>query len=230
MIFSPQRNFCFIHVPKTGGTSIEHAYSQAVTFGDIILDGSSSTMSRFYLEILNLGRHASAAQIVDMISLVAFQSMFSVAVIRDPIERMISYFRWIQSFEHQGHIEKGLKKILDFDEFVDVASETLAPQVEFVLDRISGEKLVQILIPYPKLTAEWLTICRFLKIGATLPVLNKSLFQMVAPSAGSISEIVSRYEADVTLYNELSENMFLNTQPHTQPSLCSFERFLAEES
>ena len=200
MIFSPQRNFCFIHVPKTGGTSIEHAYSQAVTFGDIILDGSSSTMSRFYLETLNLGRHASAAQIVDMIGLVAFQSMFSVAVIRDPVERMISYFRWIQSFEHEGHIEKGLKKILDFDEFVDVALETLAPQADFICDPVSGDQLVQFLVPYTMLEIGWCKVCEFLKIVGGLPHLNKSTASLTPISAESRGQIQARYRKDFDIY------------------------------
>jgi hypothetical protein len=208
MIFSPQRNFCFIHVPKTGGTSIEHAYSQAVTFGDIILDGSSGTMSRFYLETLNLGRHASAAQIVDMIGLVAFQSMFSVAVVRDPVERMISYFRWIHSFNHRGSLERELSSIKDFDEFVDMTQEHLAPQVDFIFDEPGGEALIQLLIPYPQLREGWRLICDILKIPSDFPRLNESTYKMSTPSESSITKIHSRYAGDVALFQQASSRIF----------------------
>jgi len=205
MIFSPQRNFCFIHVPKTGGTSIEYAYSQAVVFGDIILDGSPGTMSRFYLEALNLGRHASAWQIADIVGLVAFQSMFSVAVIRDPVERMISYFRWIQSFEHQGDIEKRLKRIRHFDEFVEVAAESLAPQVDFVCDPVSGDQLVQFLVPYTMLEIGWDKVCGFLKIVGSLPYLNQSTASLTPISEESRGAIQARYWKDFDLYNSVDK-------------------------
>lgn len=208
MIFSPQRNFCFIHVPKTGGTSIEHAYSQAVAFGDVILDGSSGTMSRFYLEALNLGRHASAAQIAGIIGLVAFKSMFSVAVIRDPVERMISYFRWIHSFNHQGSLERELSSIKEFDEFVDAAREHLAPQVDFIFDGPGGGTLVQLLVPFPKLREGWRLICDLLRIQRDLPRLNESAFKMNAPSESSIAKVRSRYAEDATLFQEVSARSF----------------------
>jgi hypothetical protein len=204
MILSPQRNFCFIHIPKTGGSSIEWAYGRSLLFGDIILDGSQSVMSHFYREELKLGRHASAEQISHHFGRVPFQMMLSFAVIREPVDRIISYFRWIHSFEHGGAIERSLKEVTKFEEFVSVSFEHLAPQYNFVCDTESDESLINFLVPFSHINAAWRILSERLMLGAELPHMNSSHKTIEVKVTDVIrSEIQKFYALDVALHERV---------------------------
>lgn len=219
MIFSPQRNFCFIHIPKTGGSSIEWAYGHSLLFGDVILDGSQSVMSHFYRKELKLGRHASAGQISRHFGRVPFQMMLSFAVIREPVERLISYFRWIHSFDHGGPVENSLKKVTDFEKFVQISVEHLAPQHEFVFDVESGESLINFLVPFHHINAAWKILSERLMLVAELPHMNSSR-KTIAVDLPDIlrTEIENFYALDVALHERaIQEFNSLSTDFATAP-------------
>jgi hypothetical protein len=208
MIFSPQRNFCFIHIPKTGGSSIEWAYGHSMLFGDIVLDGSQSVMSHFYREELKLGRHASAAQIGHHFGIASFQMMLSLAVIREPVDRLISYFRWIHSFEHNGPIERKLKEINEFERFVEIAIEHLAPQCDFVFDTAAEEPLINLLVPFNHINVAWKSLSERLMLRAQLPHRNSSNKNIVVDITDSVrSEIQEFYAVDVALHKRAMQDV-----------------------
>lgn len=215
MIFSPQRNFCFIHVPKTGGTSIEWAYGQSILFGDIILDGSHSAMSLRYGDRLGLGRHASAAQVCHYFGVAPFQMMLSFAVIREPVDRLVSYYRWIHSFDHDGPVERALKKVTEFEMFASVAFEHLAPQHDFVTDSGSGELLVSFLVPFTDIDTAWRNIAERLRIIGELPHKNSSNKKIAVEVTDTLLvKIRKLYAKDVALYKRASQevtSLFIDT-------------------
>lgn len=208
MIFSPQRNFCFIHIPKTGGTSVEWAYGHSMLFGDIILDGSQSVMSHFYRKELSLDRHASAAQIGHHFGVASFQMMLSFAVIREPVDRLVSYFRWIHSFEHDGSIERELKKIIEFEKFVGIAIEHLAPQCNFVFDTAAEDLLINFLVPFDHINAAWRSLSERLMLRAQLPHRNPSNKNIEVEITDTVrSDIQELYALDVALHKRAMEDL-----------------------
>jgi hypothetical protein len=174
MIWSPARGFCFIHVSKTGGTSVEAAYIPHVRFGDVILAALPDGIDRWYGRHLAVGKHTPARRIRLLAGRRAWEETLSVAVLRDPVDRMVSFYRWIHSTPHQGDRERELQGITDFGAFAEKVCTFFLHQADMVTDPRTGEVIVSQLIPFRRLAEGWAGVAARLGIEAPLPHVNAS--------------------------------------------------------
>ena len=174
MIWSPSRGFCFVHVSKTGGTSVEAAYTPHIRFGDVILAALPEGMDTWYGRHLSVGKHTPARRIRLLAGRRAWEQTLSVVVVRDPVERMVSYYRWIHSTPHSGQRERELGDVKDFAAFAEKVCTFLLHQVDMVTDPRTGEVIVKHLIPFRRLTEGWAGVAARLGIDAPLPHVNAS--------------------------------------------------------
>ena len=203
MIWSPSRNFCFVHVPKTGGTAVEQAYKPHLRFGDVVLAAWRRSLDNWYADVLEIGKHSSAAHIAEQVGKERFRQVFSYAILRDPLERLVSYYKWIQSFEHPGNLERWLRSHRSFEDFVEPASEHFALQADLVCDPETGLPMVTVLAPYTHLAASWRLVCTRLGVAAgELPRANASIAIPVEVTDRARQMVGRRYARDVALYRD----------------------------
>ncbi|MEM1380600.1 MAG: sulfotransferase family 2 domain-containing protein [Pseudomonadota bacterium] len=95
--------FIFVHIPKTGGTSIAHALSPLCTWQDIELGGTryGEKMHQAFGLKHRIWKHSFASEIRDVVGRGTWGSMTSFALVRDPVERTLSTFRYLR--HHRSH-------------------------------------------------------------------------------------------------------------------------------
>jgi hypothetical protein len=190
-----------VHVPKTGGTAIQQAYKQHLRFGDVVLAAWRISLDNWYGDVLQVGKHSSAAHIAAHLGAERFRQTISYAILRDPLGRLVSYYKWIQSFEHPGKLERWLRSHRSFEEFVEPASEHFALQSDLVCDPDSGLPMVSILAPYERLAESWRLVAFRLGLrSAELPVANASIAIPVEVTDRARDLVARRYARDVELY------------------------------
>lgn len=107
MIISPERRFIFVHIPKTGGTSMARALEARAHRDDILIgDTPKAVRRRARLKSLQargrLWKHSTLADIDGVLSPDEIAGMFCFCLVRNPWDRMVSYYHWLlqQSFDH----------------------------------------------------------------------------------------------------------------------------------
>lgn len=122
MIISPGRRYIFVHIPKTGGTSMARALEARAQADDILIgDTPKARRRRGRLKALNargrLWKHSTLADIDGVLSPDEIAAQFTFTIVRNPWDRMVSYYHWLrdQSFDHPA---VGFAQELDFEGFV----------------------------------------------------------------------------------------------------------------
>ncbi|MEL7258181.1 MAG: sulfotransferase family 2 domain-containing protein [Pseudomonadota bacterium] len=122
MIISPGRRYIFVHIPKTGGTSLAHALEARAKKDDILIgDTEKARRRRRRVKRLQAGgrlwKHSTLADIAGVVSEEEIADWFCFTLVRNPWDRMVSYYHWLQnqSFDHPA---VGLAKSLSFSEFL----------------------------------------------------------------------------------------------------------------
>ena len=104
MIISPGRNYIFVHIPKTGGTALATALEQRAMRDDILIgDTPKAKRRKARLKSLSAkGRVWKHSTLSDMEGAVDPTGMFIFTLVRNPWDRMVSYYTWLkaQSFAH----------------------------------------------------------------------------------------------------------------------------------
>ena len=105
MIISKSKNFIYIHIEKTGGTSIEEALLPYLDWNDIIYGGTTfgndlqnlygKHFGYEYLEKNGLWKHSDAKTISKFLSQ-DYENMYKFTTVRDPIDIMISFYYYIK--------------------------------------------------------------------------------------------------------------------------------------
>ncbi len=107
MIISPGRAYIFVHIPKTGGTSLSAALEGRAMRGDILIgDTPKALRRRGRLKGLRakgpLWKHASLDDIEGVMPPEWMDRAFVFTIVRNPWDRLVSYYHWlrVQSFDH----------------------------------------------------------------------------------------------------------------------------------
>ena len=148
-IVSSARNFVFVHVYKTAGTSITEILKP---FGDIPprLDGCLRSCRWINESGLHIGRfhffcnHASAAEIRDELGADRFDAMFSFGFVRNPWSRLVSLY-------HYKCATAGFD--MRFDDWIGQLAHDeprIPPQTHFLFSG-AGEQLVSYIGRFEKL-------------------------------------------------------------------------------
>ncbi len=122
MIISIGRRYVFVHMPKTGGTSLALALEQRAMKDDILLgDTPKAIKRRRRAKSLNakgrLWKHSTLADIDGVLSTQDIEGMFVFTLVRNPWDRIVSYYHWLrtQNFDHPDVVRA---QELDFEGFV----------------------------------------------------------------------------------------------------------------
>ena len=107
MIISRGRRYIFVHIPKTGGTSLALAL-EARAMADDILIGDTPKARRRRGRVRKLAahgrlwKHSTLADIDGVVGTDELDEFFLITLVRNPWDRLVSYYHWLrgQSFEH----------------------------------------------------------------------------------------------------------------------------------
>lgn len=121
MILSRGRSYLFIHIPKTGGTSLALALETRAMKDDIMLgDTPKATKRRRQLQGFKasgrLWKHSRLADLEGLLTPGEVEGLFVFTLVRNPWDKLVSYYHWLreQRFKHP-HVQ--LSKLLDFRDF-----------------------------------------------------------------------------------------------------------------
>lgn len=123
MIISTGRKYIFAHIPKTGGTALALALETRAMKDDILI-GDSPKAKRRKAKLNGMtakGRIWKHSTVDDMQGVVDPAEMFVFTLVRNPWDRMVSYYTWLQA-QNYAHPAVGLAKTLSFSGFVNHAT------------------------------------------------------------------------------------------------------------
>ncbi|WP_370400672.1 sulfotransferase family 2 domain-containing protein [Sulfitobacter sp. JB4-11] len=122
MILSTGRRYLFIHIPKTGGTSLALALEERAMKDDIMLGDTPKARKRRrrVADASTVGRlwkHSTRADIEGLVSAEVLAGLFTFTLVRNPWDRAVSYYHWLkdQVFDHPS---VAAAKRLPFDGFL----------------------------------------------------------------------------------------------------------------
>ncbi|KAF0674522.1 sulfotransferase family 2 domain-containing protein [Profundibacterium mesophilum] len=126
MIISPGRRYIFVHIPKTAGTSFAAALEARAMKDDVLVGdtpkalrrrGRLAALRRTLPPGARLWKHSRLADIETLLAPGALDGYEVVTLIRNPWDRMVSYYHWLRRQEF-GHPAVLRAAKLDFDGFV----------------------------------------------------------------------------------------------------------------
>ncbi len=173
MIISTGRNYIFAHIPKTGGTALATALEARAMKDDILIGDTPKAIKRKgKLAGLNAaGRVWKHSTVGDMAGAVDTRGMFVFTLVRNPWDRLVSYYTWLQdqTFDHPA---VGLAKTVDFSGFINTPAlqraVRLSPYKSYVNDGAHFFRLEH-------LEADLAPLWDHLGFELTIPMVNRSM-------------------------------------------------------
>ena len=134
MIISNSKKFSFLHVHKTGGTSMEIGLSPFLSWNDIVLGSSDIgiALNAPYKKAFGLSKHSGIGDIYRSGARDTIADYYIFATVREPASRTCSLYNYVGWLVQQGSISLGL----DQDElrtYIDagITASTPAPWLKY---------------------------------------------------------------------------------------------------
>lgn len=177
MLLSLEKKFLYVHVPKTGGTSItsvlkpwcvepEHSQWRRLL---------SHLPVREAPERAWLRQHDKAAWVRHKLSPEVYDPLFSFAVVRNPYDFAVSYFHFLRKNKSsRRHVQAQDWDFLAMLRYLDRKNRLVAvDQTSWLADR-SGTLIVDRILRFETLDADFAALTEELGLGVeiTLPRLN----------------------------------------------------------
>ena len=183
MLLSIKHNFLFVHIAKTGGTSVRAAL-QPLRWRDPWYYAQLACSKLSHLSDHRIGskfpRHSRIVAAREMLPEEFFQGLFKFAVVRNPWDLQVSSYHHIR--RERPHL---IAHIEDFDQFIRWKLDPGRPyqyhldtsiqsQLDYLID-LHGELLVDFIGHYESLEQDFGHICREIGIeGIKLPHKRKA--------------------------------------------------------
>ncbi len=181
MIISRGRSYIFVHIPKTGGTSLALALEARAMKDDMMLGDTPKALKRRrrLKDAQTSGRlwkHAGLSDIDGLVSADEMAQMFTFTMVRNPWDRMVSYYHWLrdQTFDHRA---VALAKASTFEDFlrdpVTQATQRQWPAASYMTD-ITGRERCDLYIRLEHFAQDARPLMAHLGFDLDLPWQNRS--------------------------------------------------------
>jgi len=181
VIISRGRRYIFVHIPKTGGTSLSLALEARAKRDDLLIgDTPKAQRRRNRLKDIKitgrLWKHSTLADIDGLLPSQAFDDLFTFCLVRNPWDRVVSYYHWLraQNFAHRSVL---LAKSRDFDGFLHdrdlQESLRLTPARSYMTDA-TGKERCRLYIRLEVFEHDALPLFDHLGFKVSLPHVNAS--------------------------------------------------------
>jgi hypothetical protein len=158
LLFNLKYGFVYVHLSKTGGTSVRKALESK--------DETQSFTSRDK-------KHMPARDIQAYLGEDVYRSMKSFAHVRNPWDLEVSTYHYVLQNEHH-YLYKIFKKLGSFDNYISWRCRHISfQQADMVSDK-SGQLIVDHIYKFENLHESFAQIMLDLDIKASLPRLNSS--------------------------------------------------------
>ncbi|KAA9008300.1 sulfotransferase family 2 domain-containing protein [Histidinibacterium aquaticum] len=148
MILSRGRRYLFVHIPKTGGTSMALALEKRAMADDLLVGDTPKARRRKgrLKGVRTAGRlwkHSTVAEAEGLYDRDELDGLFVFTLVRNPWARMVSYYHWLraQSFDHPA---VALARRTDFSAFLahpqTEASLRASPYSSYMTDGAGRER------------------------------------------------------------------------------------------
>jgi len=177
MLISYRKNFLFVHIAKTGGTSIRAALRPYRWGGwytvPLWLASQVNQLTRPRHKLgLKFPRHAKAIAAQEMLPEPVYRALFKFAIVRNPWDLQVSSWHHIR--REKPEVISGVNSFADFlrlkfdpDRSYDYMLDTSAElQHEYIVD-LQGRVIVDFIGRYEQLEADFAHICG--RIGIATP-------------------------------------------------------------
>jgi len=97
MIVSNSRKFIFVHIHKTGGTSITRALSPSMAWNDVYCESvrHGNVIEDVYKTRFGIDKHSRASAIRDVVGRQLWDDYYTFGFVRDPYTRLLSLYTWL---------------------------------------------------------------------------------------------------------------------------------------
>ena len=179
MIISYERNFLFVHVPKTGGTSIRHALKRYEHDASrYLVNRCLSTcgigvnyLSRDYCKN-RFRAHESASRVAATLPDDVFARLFKFAFVRNPWDILVSMYKFI--LKTKAHKRHRLVRKMEFAEFVEYAvSKRICDQSRLLTDD-QGILLVDYVGRFESFSSDYARIASTIGVSPDIAHLNRT--------------------------------------------------------
>jgi len=168
-MISLQKHFLFVHIPKTAGNSIQTALRDYSEDQLVALRKEQDGIERFGLRNpkYNIKKHSTLAEYRDALENEQFRSLYKFSCVRNPWDRMVSYyFTPTQSPEtwDRKKFRKMISKIVSVADYLRLDQDDEDPFTN-----------VDYIMRFENLAEDFRTVCGKVGISAaTLPQYNRS--------------------------------------------------------
>ena len=101
-IINNTHEFIFVHIPKTGGTSISSGLTCLNGLFDLELGATKfgESIAPFYSKKFGIGKHTTAWKIKNILGKKVFNRYYSFAVVRNPYYRTLSTYTFLKTWRN----------------------------------------------------------------------------------------------------------------------------------
>jgi hypothetical protein len=180
-MISIQKNFLFVHIPKTGGNSIQNILQKYSDDKLVILGDHQDGKERFEIRnsaYPNLEKHSTLNDYKVALENETFHSLFKFATIRNPWDMMISYYfsphRGITEWSRDGFLEL-LVSVPRFKYFTEIQSKPSKRLFFFKKKNNIEEVLLDFVLRFEHIDEDFKKLCALIDIPhEPLPKRNQS--------------------------------------------------------
>lgn len=222
MIISNSRQYVFVHVPRTGGTSITQALQPTTAWNDIVVGGTpyGERMGDVWGDKWDVGKHSPATALRALVGAERWTDYFTFALVRHPVDRLVSLYAWARARVRQRRWRRWTRHLLpshreplwdrpvvrayldagSFSAFVRhpaLGNGRLArPQRHFLTDTGGEPRLIDHVGRLEQADADFATVCDRIGVSVMLPHTNADRRDDVTVTPADRNVVARRYGAD----------------------------------